>query len=368
MVETLRPLTNYQKAGNSEILLKGRSAFRKGQLGCLILAGGEGTRLGFDGPKGTYPLTRFRKKSLFQLFCEKVQAAGARAGVHVPIAIMTSPLNDAQIKAFFKQHDNFGVGPDDLHFFTQQMLPLLDDDKAPIEGHNGPDGNGYTLKRFYESRIWEEWDARGIKYVHSMHIDNPLCDPCDEELLGWHIMSEADATIKCIDSKAPDAKMGIIAECEGRPKVVEYFKVPEATLQRFSLFNTGMFCFSMRFIEACHDKKLPIHLAKKRRGDQTVWKQESFIFDLLPFAKKVSVIAYDRSDCFAPLKNKDGVDSPQKVLEAMQQYDRKTIEAITGREAPSFPFELASEFYYPTEELLHQWLGKELSQSEYIEP
>ena len=364
----MNPLSFYYKAHNPEMEERGKELLKQGVLGCLILAGGEGTRLKWKGSKGTYPITECKKKSLFQLFCEKVKVAGQRDGVIVPLAIMTSPPNTEATRAFFEQNSHFGLKVDDLSFFEQEMLPLLDHDKQPTD-EKGPDGNGYCFKNFVKSGIFSEWKARGIKYVHVLLVDNALADPCDAELLGVHASEGLDWTVKCIErllSISGEEKTGVLVEESGKLRIVEYSELPKEIGAQYALANTGMHCVSMDLISRLK-YDLPLHLARKKRGEHWFFKQEAFIFDLLPQAKKSAAFLCDRAQIFAPLKNKEGEDSPKSVRIALQKRDRACFETITGAQPEQRPFELDPAFYYPTEELLERWKGRDLPTSSYID-
>ena len=361
----MKPLSFYYKAGNPEMEERGKELLKQGALGCLILAGGEGTRLKWKGPKGTYPITQCKEKSLFQLFCEKIKAAALRDGARVPLAIMTSPPNTEATRAFFEQNHHFGLNPGELSFFEQEMLPLLDQDKQPTE-ERGPDGNGYCLKYFMKSGIFLEWKERGIKYVHVLLVDNALADPCDAELLGVHATEGLDWTLKCIERKGPEERAGVLVEENSKLQVIEYCELPKEIGAEYALANTGMHCVSMDLISRLkHD--LPLHLVRKKRGDHWFFKQEAFIFDLLPQAEKSAALFYDRAQVFAPLKNKEGEDSPENVRRALQHRDRTCFETIIGASLEQRPFELDPAFYYPTEELLERWKGRELPSASYID-
>ena len=344
---------------------RGKALLSEGALGCLILAGGEGTRLEWDGPKGTYPISQCEKKSLFQLFCEKVKAAKARDGAQVPLAVMTSPANTQATRLFFDEHNHFGLGADDLSFFEQGTLPLLDHDKQPTK-ERGADGNGQSLKYLMESGIFSKWKERGIRYVHILLVDNPMADPCDAELLGVHASENHDWTVKCIERRDSEEKAGVLVDIEGKLQIVEYSELPIEIGAQFALVNTGMHCVRMDAIAGLKFD-LPLHLARKKRGRQWYFKQEAFIFDLMPQAKSTAAVLYDRAQVFAPLKNKEGENSPESVRAALQARDCRYFETITGKRPEERPFELDPAFYYPTEELLEKWQGRGLPPSSYVD-
>lgn len=388
----LLPLTNVAIQGNEKDKLLGEQLLSEGAAGCLIVAGGQGTRLRFEGPKGLYPISPVYNKTLFQLFAEKTLAASKRAGKSLPLAIMTSPLNHQDTIQYFKDNHYFGLEQDQLFFFSQGTLPLLD-----VEGNllfesdgkiaYGPDGNGHALVHFVNNGIWDKWSARGVRFVNFVPVDNPLGDPFDVELLGFHARQRAEVTIKCSERRWANEKVGVIAQIDDRIQVIEYTEIPEeeasAVLDdgtlKFPYANLSLFCFSMDFIKKTTTFTMPLHAAFKagpvRQADGSfmlskepnAWKFEWFIFDVLPFSDKVRVLNYPRGRSFAPVKNATGNDSPETVKRDLSAYDRAILSSITGREVNLDPFELAADFHYPTAELKAKWKGKSPNSS-YVEP
>ncbi len=352
----MTPLIDVPLAGNRDAGLK---LLREGKLACLILAGGEGSRLGSCAPKGTFPVTLCKKKSLFQLFSERLLAASLQCGSKVPLAIMTSPLNHAQTVEFFNTSPCAKPLEGGLDFFEQQMLPLLDLNKEPLPFF-APDGNGGALKGLVQSGIFKKWRTRGIEHVHILLVDNALADPCDAKLLAEHVRCGNEWTVKCIEKEAPDEQVGALARMGERLHIVEYSDQPPEAAAACRLANTGMFCLSMECIERLHSFPQPIHLAKKMRQGRWVLKQEKFLFDLLPYAHPSSALCYPREQVFAPLKNREGKNSLSEVERALQRADRNQFFQITGIEPPDIPFELDPAFYYPTEALLKHWRGRSL--------
>lgn len=385
---TFEPFSNYGNAGgNPDSLEIGSELLSKGEVGCLIVAGGQGTRLRINGPKGMFPVTLIKKKSLFELLAHKVIAAGNLAGKQLPIAIMTSPANHDQTIDFFTTHKYFGLKPEQVHFFQQAVLPMLDNKgnlflETPFSIAEGPDGNGSALSEFVKKGIWEKWSKKGIKYVNFIQIDNALADPFDGELVGYHYLHQADVTLKCTERNSPTENVGMIVSVDGKPQVVEYTEMDpqERASALHRCANLSMFCLSMGFIKSLEHFQMPLHLAHKsvkyldkhglteQATEPNAWKYEKFIFDILPAAKKVEALLYPREHCFAPLKNLSGRDSLITVQESLQNRDREIFAAVTGSELSTKHFELAQDFYYPTNDLLRKWLGKELPDKDYIEP
>lgn len=374
-MEGVQPWTEAAAAGSLDRKKKGDKLISEGKVGCILIAGGQGTRLGFDGPKGIYPLTSFKKKSLFQIFAEKVQAAGKKAGRELPLAIMTSRQNDAVTRSFFLENNFFGLNKEQIFFFEQGMLPLLDETGNTFldqSGHTayGPDGNGDCLKHFSLSGIAKKWQEMGIHYVLSILIDNPLSDPYDAELVAFHEESGGDLVVKCTNRLHSQEKMGVLAKKEGKMCVVEYSELPQKEMEaclpdhslKYHLANITNFSFSMPFIEKAKEFDLPLHVAHKAG----FWKFEKFIFDLLPLANAPQVIAYPREICYAPLKVASGDNGTEHVRMRLQAYEKILYTNISGLEPPHFPFELSMDFYYPTEEFTKKWRGKKIEKEGYI--
>lgn len=370
--ESLEPFDDFGQSGNKEDRQRGEQLIAEGRLGCVLVAGGQGTRLQFSGPKGCYPISVVHHKSLFQLFAERVVVAGKRAGRLLSVAIMTSPDNDEETRQFFQTHHYFGLKPEQIAFFVQETLPLLDEEgslflKSPWEIAVGPDGNGHLLVQFAKAGILSQWVARGIEHVHIVLVDNPLADPFDPELLGYHDRKKAEITLKCIERIDPEESVGVIVRKNGKIDVLEYSEMTceekQARLTDQKLkhrcANISLFCFSLAFIARMFQAKqqLPLHVAKKSAlcvdqagkthlSDRPIaWKFETFIFDWLKYAESSAAIIFPRQICFSPLKNLNGENSPATVKKALFERDRQIVRELTGLEPSSFPFELPAEFY-----------------------
>ena len=376
------PYSNHITSGCPEHEERGKSLLHQGKVGCLILAGGQGSRLGFDGPKGSYPVSPVRGKSLFQLFCERTKAASAWAGHPLPLCIMTSSINHAQTIAFFEQHANFGLPASQLFFIQQEMLPLLDDRgqwllEAPGKIAEGPDGNGHALRIFFNSGLWQQWRDFGVEYLNVIFVDNALADPFDPEFIGYTAAINADAALKAIERYSPNEKMGILAEYAGRLKVIEYSEMP-ADISQFTLSSTGMFCISMEFIRKHMHAEFPLHIARKGapvllgtskgfvQEIAQIWKCERFIFDLLDHARTTGVLVCPREKIYAPLKNASGDRSIETVRNALLLHDREIYRKLTGSLPSVSAFELDPAYHYPSERLKKQLRQLQLSEREYI--
>lgn len=390
------PLHAYALAGNPETALEGRRLLEQGRMGCILVAGGQGSRLGYDGPKGCFPISNVKGKTLFQIFAEKTLCAGHLYGVPLSLAIMTSSGNHHQTVEFFREHHFFGLDSDQIDFFMQDDLPFLDRKgdmflKSPDEIAKGPSGNGTALKFFFESGLWEKWDRKGIKYAGFIMVDNPLADPYDAELLGFHVCNGNQVTIKAVMRDDPAENIGVIVQSGDHLRVVEYTEIPEE--ERYArdrqgqlkhiCGNISLFCLNMQFVHDLaidDDEAMPYHLAFKSveylndKGQTTVsakpiaWKFEKFIFDILYRTREAGVLIYPKAACFAPLKNKEGSNSRDTVQSALLEYERNLWREVAGTEPSKEVFELAQNFYYPTVELCEKWRGKEFPDTKYVNP
>ncbi|MEX1013134.1 MAG: UTP--glucose-1-phosphate uridylyltransferase [Waddliaceae bacterium] len=359
----ITPLTDVHFSGSEEDIILGKKLIQEGKVGCLLLAGGQGTRLRFDQPKGFFPISVIKNKSLFQLVCEKVEAAGHS----LPFAVMTSPESaDAVYKYFEKNRWH-------AEFFSQDTLPLLNHEGEPfLETENsysvGPDGNGSALHLLVKSGIFDKWRKRGVEYIQCLLIDNPLSDPFDPEWVGFHARKKAEVVIKAIKNDRPEEKVGVLAKSDSNVCVVEYTERPDSTTP-YPYANLSLLSFSASFVQKASDyfEKMPLHIAHKaakylnQKGETVLaqkpnaWKFERFIFDVLPFANRVETLVYPREECFAPLKNESDIS---KVKAALQEKDRRIFRQVFHATPPSHPFELDPKFGFLTPERVDKWKNR----------
>lgn len=332
-------MQNCNIAGNPEDIALGHALIKAGKVGCIVLAGGDGSRLGWAGPKGTFPLSLIKQKTLFQMVSERKEAASLFYGRDLKFAVMTSPINHAITRNAF---------PKNTDLFSQNMIPLLDEKKNPLP-ETRPNGNGEVLKCFYTSGLFAKWKEAGVEYIQTILIDNPLAEPYDANQIGIQHKAGAEITLKAIKRLDENEKVGVIGKKEGKVCIVEYSENPP---KRWNLANTSLFSFSMPFVEKVKDFQLPMHAVKKFVDGKPVYKRECFIFDLLPLTEKTEVILYPREETFAPLKNRDDVG---KVQRALLDRDRRTLQKITGHPIPEEIIELDAAFHYPREELILKW-------------
>lgn len=328
---------NYQRLGEK--------AFQDGEVAFLIVAGGQGTRLGFDHPKGMYPVGPVSQKSLFQIHAEKVLALSRRHNCPISLLVMTSPATDAETQEFFEGHDNFGLGSEDVLFFCQGTMPALDlaTGKLLMESKGrlflGPNGHGGTLTGLADSGLLGDLNEAGVCTIFYFQVDNPLVDLADSVFVGRHLAERSEVSSKVITKETPTDKLGNFVLVDGRCSMIEYSDLPvelackkDASGQLlFWAGNPAIHLFDVGFLRKVTEvaSRIPWHVAKKKvpftneQGDvvqptkENALKFERFIFDVLPQANRWSVVATSRAHEFEPLKNATGLESPETVRRAI---------------------------------------------------
>jgi UDP-N-acetylglucosamine/UDP-N-acetylgalactosamine diphosphorylase len=327
---------NYKKIGCELV--------SQGKVGCIVLAGGHGSRLNWNGPKGTFPICiQTQKKSLFQRLCERIQKKQT-LGQCLQIAIMTSLSNHRETESFFKKNHFFGLKSSQLHFFSQANLPLLDEEgnwclEAPGKIAEGPNGNGDVLDSFFTSKIADVWQNLQIEYIHVIPIDNPLADPLDPELTGYTAESGLNVALKVVKKEFCSENMGVIVQKKEGISVIEYSEISKEDYKRFLFCNVNVFCFCLSALRNLHcHVKLPLHLARKKATiflpNQTkqvsclIWKYEKFLFDLLEHLPKSASLFYPRHLTYAPLKELGDLGNVEQALIAYERVEQKSIEMV----------------------------------------
>jgi len=310
----------------------GSDLLKNGNVACVILAGGQGTRLEWTGPKALYPIVPEKNITLLQILLEKVRKASLAFGQAFEVAIMTSRLSHERFEQHAMEHNFYGLEKEQLVFFPQNVLPLLDEKgnwfyEKPGQLALGPDGNGSVFHNLAQTGILKRWKEKGIQAVIVLQVDNPLTEPFDPFILHELTKNKCDVVAKTIERNDPEEKIGVFAKANGKLCVVEYSEVDERSKTARALdgklawpyANIGVFAFSMGFVEKMADVHLPWHIAWKKAhscdvGEIKCAKCETFIFDVLPLAKDPLLLLYSREKCYAPLKNKEGDKSPKTVL------------------------------------------------------
>jgi len=327
-----------------------------GEVGVFLVAGGQGTRLGFEGPKGCFPLLPITGASLFQHFAEKIAALGRRVSRPIPWFIMTSPGNDAATREFFRARGHFGLDPEQIRFRPQSMLPVVDPRHgkillaSPSELLLGPSGHGGAVRVMQELR--DDFERLGVTTLFYHQVDNPLVAMADPHFLGHHRLRGSHFSSKAVAKSDPEEKVGVFCRDGERMRVVEYTEL--GTRERHERDREGRLAFragniathaiAIELVAGAEPFRMPYHIARKAvrhlvgrelvaSAEPNSLRFESFIFDLLPHARNPIVLEADRAREFAPLKNAEGENSPASTRRALVRVWAEWLEGA-GVEIP----------------------------------
>ncbi|RLD15635.1 UDPGP type 1 family protein [candidate division KSB1 bacterium] len=364
-------------ARDANVLPLGEQALRQGKVGVCLVAGGQGSRLGFDGPKGCFPITPVKNKSLFQLHAEKIKAMSLKYKVVLPWYIMTSRSNNQATIDFFEAHDYFDLGKENVFFFIQEMIPAIDHKgKFILEAKNrifeSPNGHGGVIKALWQSGAIADMKQRGIEYLFYFQVDNVLIKMCDPVFIGYHIDERSEMSNKVVRKVQPEDRVGVICKIGDKIGVVEYSDLDDEHMYardengdlKFWAGSIAIHVINVAFIERenKHGFKLPFHIAQKsipylddqgnlvKPAEKNGYKFETFIFDALLDAQKTCSIEVKRSEEFSAVKNKEGFESPQTAKEdLMRNYaawlKRAGIDVPMKDETlPLYPIEISPLF------------------------
>ena len=369
----------------------GETALRAGRVAAFTVAGGQGTRLGYDGPKGTFPVTPVMGKTLFQVFAEKLRAAGKRYGRPLHWFIMTSHQNHAATEAFFKTQACFGLDPTKVHFFRQGRMPAVSfEGKILLETMGSivlsPDGHGGSLRALERSGALDLMEREGIDTLSYFQVDNPLVRAIDPTFIGWHLLHGSEMSSKMVPKAYAEEKLGHFCVQNGKMVVVEYSDLPMAVQReteaggelRYRAGSIAIHLLDREFIRrmarsGAAGLALPFHRADKKiptidAGGSVVKpakangvKFELFVFDAQPFAKNPLVIETSRADDFSPVKNAEGVDSPQSCRDDQRRQFARWLNANGARlptdssGLPGVNLEVAPSFGYDEDSFAEAW-------------
>jgi UDP-N-acetylglucosamine/UDP-N-acetylgalactosamine diphosphorylase len=357
----------------ADAIRRGTESLGAGQIGAILVAGGQGTRLGCHGPKGLCSVGPVSKANLFEVLLGRLVAVRRRYGRDVPLAIMTSSATDAETRSFLADHACCGLDPDRVFVFRQHDLPALDAATGDLlldgPGHLAvaPDGHGGMLVALAEAGGLAWFGSQGVEHIVSFQVDNPLAMPLAAEFLGYHLLSGADFSTQVVCKQEPGERVGVVVNSDGRHCVVEYIDLPaEAAAERlpdgrlrFHAGSIAVHAFAKTFLDrvASRHDSLPLHLAFKvvpfldAAGHRVVptspnaHKFERFIFDLMPLAKRVCVVEIEPSEGFAPLKNPIGAasDTAAHVHAALVAHARRLLAKAGIDVAEGVDVELAAD-------------------------
>ena len=326
----------------------GEKAIKDGKLACVTMAGGQGTRLGHNGPKGTYDIGLDSHKSLFELLCDYIKEEGKKYNVNIPWFIMTSRENNQATIDFFEKNKYFGY-KGSIFFFEQGELPMVDTEGKILIGEDGliklaADGHGGIYESLVKTGMIEKMKRLGIEWVFIGGVDNCLVKMVDPVLMGIAIDKNVSVAGKSVVKANPHEKVGAFCRKNGRPYVVEYSEITdemaEARDENGELLygESHILCnlFSISAIERMGSEPLPYHIAFKKAtyidkdGNKVVpdspnaFKFEAFLFDAFGEVDDIAVLRVKREEEFAPVKNATGVDSPETARKLYNDFYKKS--------------------------------------------
>jgi UDP-N-acetylglucosamine/UDP-N-acetylgalactosamine diphosphorylase len=334
------------RAGREAAEEEGRALLRKRRVAVLTMAGGQGTRLGWPGPKGCYPIGP-GERTLFDLHAEAVAAATREAGAPIPWVILVSPSTEEATREHFLRRGFPGIEPISVRFVCQGVLPVLDDAgklllEAPDRIAVAPDGHGGSLQALRLSGTLAWLVNLGVEEISCFQVDNPLAPPADPLFLGLHRRAGGQMSTKVFLKADPAERVGVVVRRRGRPAVIEYMELPREEAERRDASgglvhwaaNMASHAISLPFAAAVAYRGLPVHRVRRRApfldeggkrvepAEPNAWKFETFLFDALPMADKGVVLEVDRDAEFAPVKNAEGADSPETARALLRRAGR----------------------------------------------
>ena len=324
----------------------GEEVVKNNQYAVVTMAGGQGTRLGHTGPKGTFKLDVYGKgKYLFEILADNLQEANKKYGVVINWYIMTSKENNADTVEFLEKNNYFGYDKNKVTIFKQSELPLVDTEgrfliNKEYKIKEASDGNGGTYSSLRASGCLADMKEKGIKWVFIGSVDNALLKMIDVTLLGMAVKRGVQIASKSVAKANPQERVGVFCKMNNHPKVIEYTELPEKMAEEvdsdgeLKFGESHIMCnlYTIDAIEKISKEPLIYHTAFKKNsyidenGKEVIptepnsYKFESFIFDAFELFDDIAILRGKREDDFAPVKNKEGVDSPKTAKELYEKY------------------------------------------------
>ena len=318
----------------------GEKIIKNNQYAVVTMAGGQGTRLEHKGPKGTFLLNINPKpKYLFEILADSLQKYNKIYDIVLNWYIMTSTENNNDTVNFFEEHNYFGYPKENIKFFKQGNKPLLNEDGKLIVDENysikmAADGNGCIYKSMKINGILDDMKSKNVKWVFIGAVDNAILNMVDKTLLGLTIYQKNEIASKSIPKVSPEEKVGVFCKKNNKPYVIEYSEMPDGLSElrddkgELLYGESHIMCnlFSLNALEQIANENLPYHSAHKKanyldeNGNLVIskkpnaYKYEEFIFDSFSFFEDMTILRGKREEDFAPIKNKEGVDSPETAI------------------------------------------------------
>lgn len=323
----------------------GTKAIKAGKLAAVTMAGGQGTRLGHNGPKGTFDIGLESHKPIFELLCETLKLANEKYGVVIPWYIMTSKENNKDTVDFFEKNNYFGYPKGYIQFFKQGELPMVGEDGKVLLDEKGmikqaADGHGGIFTSMRKDGVIYDMKARGIEWIFIGGVDNVLVKMVDPTLIGLAESKGILAAGKSVVKAGPHEKVGVFCKRNGRPSVIEYSEISKEMAEetdengQLKYGESHILCnlFNIKEIEKISEKNLPYHSAHKKatymnekgeivKGTEpNAYKFEAFLFDAFESLDDMVIMRVKREEEFAPVKNAEGVDSPETARKLYQDF------------------------------------------------
>jgi len=358
----LNPKTDQLKELYQKALTEGKKIISSGKVAAFTVAGGQGTRLEYDGPKGTYPITPIKRKSLFQYFSEKIVRASEKYSTVIPWCIMTSEMNYQDTVDFFEKNSYFGLNKRDMKFFNQGTMPAIGKDGKVLLAtkHSlalSPNGHGGSLLALKKSGALADMENRGIEYISYFQVDNPLVPIVDLLFIGLHYLCKSEMSAIMLSKTGSYEKLGNFCVSGGKTMIIEYSDLPPALAEKknpdgslaFVAGSPAIHIINRNFVQRLTQNdsiSLPWHRADKKvvcidengvkivSEEENAVKLESFFFDALPLAEKTMILEAEREKQFAPTKNKTGVDSVESCKAMLIARDAEWLECYAGIKTP----------------------------------
>lgn len=344
-LEPLGALTLAQIAENHDTYeTAGLEAIRQGKVGAVLLAGGQGTRLGFDKPKGMFDMGIQKPRYIFECLISNLMDVVDQAGTYVPLFIMTSEKNDEETRAFFKEMKYFGYNEEYVRFFVQEMAPAVDENGKILLEEKGriatsPNGNGGWFSSMVNAGLLSVLQREGIEWLNVFAVDNVLqriADPC---FVGATILSGCDSGGKVVSKADPQERIGVLCLEDGTPSIVEYYEMTEEMITRREAdgtlsYNYGVilnYLFRTDCLTQMLDNSMPVHVVNKKvpyidengalvkPAEPNAYKFETLVLDMVHMNKSCLSYEVERNREFAPVKNATGVDSVETARELLRR-------------------------------------------------